>query len=147
MFSMLRIAALLLAAGLAGPAVAQTTPAIASTKTVESVTVTAPPAKPKPCKSRDGACIATVIAELKAGKRPSGMAEDEALVYDFVTELTTTQKVSDETYARAKKLFNDQQIVDLTAVAGNYVMVAMILAMAEETTPPGKEPPFKVGEK
>ena len=88
-----------------------------------------------------------ILAELKAGKRPSNMAEDEALVYDFVTELTTTQKVSDETYARAKKLFNDQQIVDLTAVSGNYVMVAMLLAMAEETTPPGKEPPFKVGEK
>ena len=39
-----------------------------------------------------------IIAELKAGKRPSNMAEDEALVYDFVTELTTTQKVSDETF-------------------------------------------------
>jgi 4-carboxymuconolactone decarboxylase len=88
-----------------------------------------------------------IIAELKAGRRPSNMAEDEAVVYDFVTELTTTQKVSDETYARTKKLFNDQQIVDLTAVAGNYVMVAMMLAMAEETVPPGKEPPFKVGEK
>ena len=75
------------------------------------------------------------------------MAEDEAVVYDFVTELTTTQKVADETYARAKKIFKDQQIVDLTAVAGNYVMVAMMLAMAEETVPPGKEPPFKVGEK
>ena len=90
---------------------------------------------------------ASILAELKEGKRPAGMAEDEALVYDFVTELTTTQKVSDETYARAKKIFNDQQIVDLTAVSGNYVMVAMMLAMAEETVPPGKEPPFKVGEK
>jgi 4-carboxymuconolactone decarboxylase len=88
-----------------------------------------------------------IIAELKAGKRPSGMAEDEALVYDFVTELTTTQKVSDEIWTRAKKVFNDQQIVDLTAVAGNYIMVAMLLAMAEETVPSGKEPPFKVGEK
>jgi 4-carboxymuconolactone decarboxylase len=88
-----------------------------------------------------------IIAELKAGQRPSKMAEDEALVYDFVTELTTTQKVSDETFARAKKVFNDQQIVDLTAVAGNYVMVAMMLAMAEETTPAGKEPPFKAGER
>ena len=90
---------------------------------------------------------ADVIAELKAGNRPSKMADDEAVVYDFVTELTTTKKVSDETYARARKVFNDQQIVDLTAVAGNYVMVAMILAMAEETVPPGKEEPFKVGEK
>ena len=88
---------------------------------------------------------ADVIAELKEGKRPAGMTEDEAVVYDFVTELTTTKKVSDETYARAKKVFNDQQIVDLTAVAGNYVMVAMLLAMAEETVPPGKEEPFKAG--
>jgi 4-carboxymuconolactone decarboxylase len=88
-----------------------------------------------------------IIAELKASKRPASMAEDEAMVYDFVTELTTTQKVSDETYARAKKIFNDQQIVDLTAVAGNYVAVAMMLAMSEQTTPPGKEEPFKVGEK
>ena len=90
---------------------------------------------------------ADIIAELKEGRRPSKMAEDEAVVYDFVTELTTTKKVSYETYARAKKVFNDQQIVDLTAVSGNYVMVAMLLAMAEETVPSGKEPPFKVGEK
>src|ERR1700743_108271 len=90
---------------------------------------------------------ADIIAELKAGQRPSKMAEDEVLVYDFVTELTTAQKVSDETFARARKIFNDQQIVDLTAVAGNYVMVAMMLAMAGETTPPGKEPPFKVAQK
>src|SRR5262249_29215614 len=87
-----------------------------------------------------------IIAELKANKRPSQMAEDEAVVYDFVTELMATHKVSDETFARARKVFNDQQIVDLTAVAGNYVMVAMILAMAEQTVPPDKVEPFKVGE-
>jgi 4-carboxymuconolactone decarboxylase len=90
---------------------------------------------------------ADIIAELKQGRRPSNMAEDEALTYDFVTELTNTKKVSDETYARAKKIFSDQQIVDLTAVAGNYVMVAMLLAMAEQSVPPDKEPPFKDGEK
>src|SRR5450432_2564751 len=89
---------------------------------------------------------AEIIAELKDGKRPSTMAEDEAVVYDFVTELTTMQKVSDETFARARKAFNDQQIVDLTAVSGNYVMVAMMLAMSEQSVPPGKEEPFKVGE-
>src|SRR6478752_3979933 len=87
-----------------------------------------------------------IIAELKANKRPSKMAEDETVVYDFVTELTTTRKVSDETFARAKKIFNDQQVVDLTALAGNYVMVAMLLAMAEETVPPDKQEPFKPGE-
>lgn len=87
-----------------------------------------------------------IIAELKANKRPTTMSEDEAVVYDFVTELSTRHGVSDELFARAKKLFTDQQIVDLTSVAGCYVSVAMLLAMAEETTPPGKEEPFKPGE-
>jgi 4-carboxymuconolactone decarboxylase len=88
-----------------------------------------------------------VIAELKANKRPSNMSEGEAVVYDFITDLTTKHEVSDELYDRAKKIFNDQQIVDLTSVGGTYVAIAMMLAMAEESTPPGKEAPFKVGEK
>jgi len=87
-----------------------------------------------------------VIAELKANKRPSGMAPDEAAVYDFITELTTRHEVSDETFQRAKQLLGEQQVVDLTAVTGTYVTIAMILAMAEEGVPPGKEPPFKPGE-
>ena len=87
-----------------------------------------------------------IIAELKANRRPSNLPEQEAVVYDFVTELTTVRKVSDQTFARAKTVFSDQQIVDLTAVAGNYVMVAMMLAMAEQTVPPGREEPFKPGE-
>ena len=87
-----------------------------------------------------------IIAELKAAKRPSGMAADEAVVYDFVTELTTKHAVSDETFARAKALLGEQQVVDLTAVAGTYITIAMLLAMAEEGVPPGEEPPFKPGD-
>src|SRR5215510_4617929 len=87
-----------------------------------------------------------LIAELKANRRPSHMADDEAAVYDFVTELLTTRDVADATFARAKQVLGEQQVVDLTAVAGTYITVAMILAMARETVPPGKEPPFAPGE-
>ncbi len=87
-----------------------------------------------------------IVAELKQNRRPSAMAEDEAVTYDFVTELATRHAVSDELFARARKVFTDQQIVDLTAVAGTYVSVAMLLASAEETVPPGREEPFKPGE-
>ena len=87
-----------------------------------------------------------IVAELKAGKRPSTMPPEEAAVYDFVTELTTNHAVSDETFARAKKLLGEQQVVDLTTVAGTYVSIAMLLAMSEENVPPGKELPFKPGE-
>ena len=87
-----------------------------------------------------------VVAELKAQKRPANMKADEAVVYDFVTELTANHRVSDATYARTKQMLGDQQIVDLTTIAGTYVTVAMLLAMAEEGVPAGRELPFKVGE-
>jgi len=83
-----------------------------------------------------------VIADLKANRRPAAMQPDEAAVYDFVMELSTTHAVSDATFARAKALLGEQQVVDLTAVTGTYVTVAMLLAMAEEGVPPGKEAPF-----
>jgi len=87
-----------------------------------------------------------IVAELKANKRPANMKPDEAVVYDFVNELSAKHQVSDQTFKRAKELLGEQQVVDLTAVAGTYVTVAMLLAMAEEGVPPGKEPPFKAGE-
>jgi 4-carboxymuconolactone decarboxylase len=87
-----------------------------------------------------------IVAELKANKRPVNMPPEEAAVYDFVTELTTKHAVADETFARAKKLLGEQQVVDLAAVAGTYIAVAMQLAMAEQSVPPGKEEPFKPGE-
>lgn len=87
-----------------------------------------------------------IVAELKANKRPSNMPAEEAAVYDFVTELTTKHEVSDDTFNRAKALLGEQQIVDLTAVAGTYIAIAMQLAMSEASVPPGKELPFKPGE-
>ena len=89
---------------------------------------------------------AEIVAALKAQKRPDNMQPDEAVVYDFVTELTTTHQVSDATFARAKQILGEQQVVDLTTLAGTYITVAMVLAMAEEGVPAGKELPFKAGE-
>jgi 4-carboxymuconolactone decarboxylase len=87
-----------------------------------------------------------IVAELKANARPSNMPPEEAAVYDFLTELITEHEVSDATFERAKGLLGEQQVVDLTAVAGTYVTIAMILAMANESVPAGQEPPFKPGE-
>ena len=87
-----------------------------------------------------------IVAELKTGKRPSNMPAEEAIVYDFVSELTTTNQVSDATFASAKRLLGEQEVVDLTAVAGTYITIAMMLAMSEESVPPGEELPFQPGE-
>jgi len=87
-----------------------------------------------------------IVADLKAQRRPENMKADEAIVYDFVTELTTKHQVSDDTFVRAKQVLGEQQVVDLTTIAGTYITVAMLLSMAEESVPAGKELPFKPGE-
>ena len=87
-----------------------------------------------------------IVAELKTNRRPSNMPPEEAAVYDFVTELTTRHVVSDETFDRTKKLLGEQQVVDLTAVTGTYIAVAMQLAMAEQSVPPDKQEPFGPGD-
>ena len=87
-----------------------------------------------------------IIADLKQKKRPEGMRDDEAIVYDFCTELAATHEVSDATFERAKRILGEQQVVDLVAVSGTYVTVAMLLSVAEAMPPEGKELPFKPGE-
>ena len=40
-----------------------------------------------------------ILAAVADGRRPQNMADDEALIYDFCTELLHNQSVSDATYA------------------------------------------------
>ena len=88
----------------------------------------------------------SVIDQLKQQKRPEGMKDDEAIVYDFCTELAANHEVSDETFTRAKTILGEQQVVDLVAVSGTYVTAAMLLSVAQAMPPDGAEPPFKPGE-
>jgi len=80
--------------------------------------------------------IALSIAE---GRRPSGMAEDEEIVYDFCDEVFRTQGVSDSTYRRAVSKFGEQGIIDMLGVNGYYSLIAMVLNVAR-TPLPGNTP-------
>ena len=82
------------------------------------------------------------IADLKQGKRPGGMKDDEALVYQFLTELHATKTVSDGTFNAAKQKFGEQGVIDLTAVSGYYTMLAMILGVAGNPVPVGVAAPL-----
>src|SRR3981081_4223779 len=64
-----------------------------------------------------------IVADLKARKRPANMKEDEAAVYDFVTELAAKHQVSDETFARAKQVLGGQQVGGPNAVVGTETAV------------------------
>jgi len=81
----------------------------------------------------------SVADDLALGKRPAGMPPDEALVYDFCMELSTKHELTDATFKRARAMFTDQQIVDLTTVTGTYELLAMMLkTAADDGAPDGK---------
>jgi 4-carboxymuconolactone decarboxylase len=82
-----------------------------------------------------------VAAELATGKRPAAMAADEAVVFDFLTELRRDKRVSDARFAQAKALLGDQGVIDLIALAGYYDLVSMTLNVAQVKPPePGPLP-------
>lgn len=58
--------------------------------------------------------IADAIAD---GRRPTGMSDDEEIVYDFTTELNKNKRVSDRTFERAEKRFGKKAVVDLTGIS------------------------------
>jgi 4-carboxymuconolactone decarboxylase len=84
----------------------------------------------------------SVADDLKVGKRPASMQADEAAVYDMFMELAANHLVSDATFKKARAVFTDQQIVDLLAVSGTYITLAMMSNTAEDATPGGKTPPL-----
>ncbi|CAN5283743.1 carboxymuconolactone decarboxylase [soil metagenome] len=85
-----------------------------------------------------------VTEELGAGKRPTGMSAEEALVYDFLTELDRDKGVADATYERTKKAFGEQGVIDLTGIAGYYTLLAMTMNVAR--TPTSSATPAKMAD-
>src|ERR1700722_3070565 len=85
-----------------------------------------------------------VIEDIRAGKRPATMQAAEGVVYDLVTEILDRRQLSDDTFARAKQILGEQQVVDLVAVTGFYVMVSAVVIAGRIEIPNGGAPPMPV---
>lgn len=84
-----------------------------------------------------------VAAAVAAGQRPTGMKPDEEMVYNFCQELHTQKQVSDASYKAVVDQFGEQGVMDLIAVNGYYVLVAMVLNVDRTPIPNGGELPLK----
>ncbi len=83
-----------------------------------------------------------VADDIREGRRPSAMQPDEEVVYDVCIELLRDRHLSDATFARAKAMLGEQQVIDLVAVAGFYVMVSTVLIAGRVGVPNGEAPPL-----
>ena len=84
-----------------------------------------------------------VADDIQAGKRPARLQPDEAVVYDFCTEMREKHRVSDATYKAALTLLGERGVVDLVALMGYYDLVSMVLNLDKYPLPAGAgAPPF-----
>jgi len=83
-----------------------------------------------------------VADDLKQNIRPRNMKDDEAIVYDVCMEFSKNHQISDALFNQAKSILGEQQLVDLVAVTGTYVTVAMLLSLGEESSPADQPLPF-----
>ena len=87
-----------------------------------------------PLAIKAGVARATVDALARA-RRPAAMAEDEAVVYDFCTELLAACGVGDATYERAFALLGEQGVIDLVAIVGYFGLVNAVMNVAGTPAP------------
>ena len=85
---------------------------------------------------------AQVIEAVSRRERPASMLMDEAVVYDFCTELHQNKQVSDPTYAQALALFGEQGVVDLMGLNGYYTFLAMVMNTARTEMPVSSAAPL-----
>jgi len=85
----------------------------------------------------------SIVAAIGAGRKPETMKEDEAIVWEFTTQLRRDHGVDDAIYAKAVDKFGEQGVMDLIAVNGYYDVVSMTLNVAHVAPPSGEELPFK----
>jgi 4-carboxymuconolactone decarboxylase len=84
-----------------------------------------------------------VVKAIGAGRKPENMKDDEAIVWEFTTQLRRDHSVDDAIYTKALEKFGEQGIVDLIAVNGYYDVVSMTLNVAHVKPPADAEMPFK----
>lgn len=95
----------------------------------------------KPAALRAG-LSAAVVDDIEAGRRPARLQPDEAIVYDFCTELRERRRVTDATFAAAVKQLGERGVVDLIGVMGYYDLVSMALNVDGYPLPDGTPLPF-----
>ena len=83
-----------------------------------------------------------VAEDLARGLRPAGMQDDEAIIYQFCTELHQNKAVSDAAFKAVADKFGERGVVDLIALTGYYTMLAMVLNVAQQPLPGGVPPPL-----
>lgn len=76
-----------------------------------------------------------IIEAIAEGRTPNFTDDNEKAVHTFVTELHRDHHVGDATFAAIKDTFGDEATLELTAIAGYYTLISMVLNTFEVAAP------------
>ena len=83
--------------------------------------------------------LPAVIEAIRVGDKPELPSADQHAVYDYVSELLRTHFVEEATHSAVRRAFGVTGAIELTAIVGYYVMVAMALNGHAYPLPPGAQ--------
>jgi len=80
------------------------------------------------------------VAAIREHRAPVLTRDDEKMVYDVVTEMCASRTLSQASYDRALAILGLEQLVELIAGTGFYVMIALTLNAFDVAVPGGEKP-------
>lgn len=83
-----------------------------------------------------------IINDIRDGRRPANMSAEESVTYDVVVETIRDRRLTDKTFDTAKRVLGEQQVVDLVATAGFYMMVSAVVIAGRVAIPQGDQHPM-----
>jgi len=91
----------------------------------------------------DAGLSTAFIASMAAGERPANMTADEAIVYDFCTELLQTRQVSDANFKAFADRFGERGVVETVATMGHFHGLTMLFAVDRYPLPADAPDPIR----
>lgn len=85
---------------------------------------------------------AAAIEAIRRGEAPHFTAADEALVHAICSELFSTRRLSDASFAKAIAALGEAGLVEIIAIIGYYTLIGNTLNVFQVAVPEGTPPPF-----
>jgi len=80
-----------------------------------------------------------VVASIKEGKTPVGLASRQSCIIDVVGELFRTKTLSEESFLAAQSELNNECLIEVIVIAGFYQLLAFVLNAFDVQVPSLKQ--------
>jgi 4-carboxymuconolactone decarboxylase len=81
-----------------------------------------------------------VVDAIQARRKPTFAKADEKAIYDAVTELLNTNKISDAAYQTLIQQFGLKETIEIVTCVGLYYMIGCVINSFDVPTPNGEKP-------